>query len=162
VTEASDARQIATTRAIFVITTNAATDALAGIAKAHGTAPDEMRRASVDALRAACFAPEVLNRIDRIFVFAPIQGLDIACVAALEIETMIGGYGLRVAEGGIDAGLLFDIMRRQGKLGATASSRDLMRAIEETISDSLIEVKQRKIHRIALVSGGDKVVAVPA
>ena len=36
-------------------------------------------------LRAAGFAPEVLSRIDRIFVFEPLAGLDIARVAALEI-----------------------------------------------------------------------------
>jgi ATP-dependent Clp protease ATP-binding subunit ClpA len=162
VTEASDARQISTTRAIFIATTNAATEVLAEIARTRAHEPDEMRRASVEALRAARFAPEVLNRIDRIFVFAPIQGLDIARVAALEIEAMISGYGLQVAEGGIDANLLFDIMQRQGRLGASASSRDLVRAIEDTISDSLIEAKQRNVARVTLVSEGDKVLAVPA
>uniref|UniRef100_Q07NA6 ATPase AAA-2 domain protein n=1 Tax=Rhodopseudomonas palustris (strain BisA53) TaxID=316055 RepID=Q07NA6_RHOP5 len=162
VTEASDGRQTPSTRAIFVATTNAATDALAEITKTHAGEPDEMRRASVEALKAAHFAPEVLNRIDRIFVFAPLQGLDIARVAALEIEAMIGGYGLAVAEGGIEANLLFDIMQRQGRLGPGASSRDLVRAIEDTISDSLIEAKQNNVARIALVAAGNKVVAVPA
>jgi len=162
VTEASDGRQISTTRAIFIATTNAATEALAEIAKAYATSPDEMRRASVDALKAARFAPEVLNRVDRIFVFAPIEGLDVARVAALEIEAMIASYGLTIAEGGIEANLLFEFMQRQERLGTAASSRDLVRAIEDTISDSLIEAKQKNVHRIMLISEGDKVLAVPA
>ena len=78
VTEASDARQIATTRAIFVITTNAATDALITLAAAHADRPDELRRLSVGALREAGFAPELLNRVDRIFIFNTLAGLDIA------------------------------------------------------------------------------------
>jgi ATP-dependent Clp protease ATP-binding subunit ClpA len=162
VTEASDARQISTTRAIFIVTTNAATVQLTEIALRHAGNRDEMRQASVDALRAARFAPEVLNRIDRIFIFTPLQGLDVARVAALEIEAMIAGYGLEVAEGGIDPQLLFDIMRGQGRLGDAASSRDLVRTIEEAISDSLIEAKQRKVIRVSLVANGDKIVAVPA
>ncbi|MBG0810818.1 Clp protease [Methylosinus sp. R-45379] len=162
VTEASDGRQISTTRAIFIVTTNAATEQLTKIAKAGAGAPDEIRRASVEALKAESFAPEVLNRIDRIFVFAPLRGLDVARVAALEIEAMIAGYGLSVADGGIDAHLLFDIMQRHERLGAAASSRDLARAIEDTISDSLIEAKQRNAQRVMLVNDGGRVVVEPA
>ena len=63
--------------------------------------PDAMREAAVNTLREAHFAPEVLNRIDRIFVFQPFKGLDIARVTALEIEDMIHAYGLEVADQGI-------------------------------------------------------------
>jgi len=40
--------------------------------------PDEMRRSADSALRGAGFAPEVLNRIDRIFIFSVLKDLDIA------------------------------------------------------------------------------------
>jgi ATP-dependent Clp protease ATP-binding subunit ClpA len=66
VTEASDGKQISTTRAIFVLTTNAATEELQTLAASYADQPDELRRASVSALREAGFAPELLNRIDRI------------------------------------------------------------------------------------------------
>ena len=102
-----------------------------------------------------------MNRIDRIFIFKSLTGLDIARVAALEIESMIKGYGLDVADGGIDPDLLFDMMRRQDRLGAGASSRDLVRAIEESIGDSLIDAKQKGHMRVSLVAGEDGVVAKP-
>ncbi len=162
VTEASDARQISTTSAIFVVTTNAATESLAEIARLHAGDHDEMRRASVEALKKARFAPEVLNRIDRIFVFGQLHGLDVARVAALEIEAMINGYGLAVAEGGIDPQLLYEVMQRQVRLGAAASSRDLVRTLEDAISDSLIDAKQRHVPRVRLVFEGENVKAVPA
>ncbi len=162
VTESSDGRAISTTRAIFMLTTNASTDALTEIAHQYRGNPDEIRRASVEALRVAHFAPEVLNRIDRIFVFQVLHGLDVARVAALEIETMVRGYGLEVAEGGIDPQLLFTMVRRQERLGSSASSRDLVRAIEDAISDSLIEARQRSVKHVILIQRDDRIVAEPA
>lgn len=152
VTEASDGRQVSTTQAVFMLTSNAATEALTAIADRYAAEPDEMRRASIAALQAAGIAPEVLNRLDRVFVFRRLKGLDVARVAALEIEEMIGNYGLEISAGGIDAEVLFELMQRQERLGAAASARDLVRAIEEQIGDSLIEAKQRKAKSVALVS----------
>jgi ATP-dependent Clp protease ATP-binding subunit ClpA len=161
VTEASDGKHISTSRAIFVLTTNAATEVLHELAGKYAEQPDELRRLSVAALNQAGFAPEVLNRVDRILVFKALTGLDIARVAALEIELMIKGYGLDIAPGGIDPDLLFDMMRRHDRLGAGASSRDVVRAIEESISDSLIDAKQKGHTRVCLVASENSVVAEP-
>jgi ATP-dependent Clp protease ATP-binding subunit ClpA len=157
ITEKSDGKQVSTTQAIFVLTTNAAVDTLADLSRQYRSDADALRRTATDTLRSAGFAPEVLNRIDRIFVFEPLTGLDIARVAALEIERMIAGYGLTVAQGGIDPNLLFDLMGRMKKMGAAGSSRDLTRAIEESIADSLITAKERGATAISLVQTDDGV-----
>ncbi len=142
-----DGRQVPTSRSIFMLTTNAATEPLTEIAHRHWD-PDEMRAASIAALRAAGMAPEVLNRLDRVFVFRQLEGLDVARVAAIEIEAMIRGYGLEVVEGGIDA---------------AASARDLVRSIEEQVSDSLITAKQHGARAVSLVGTDDGLIdAVPA
>jgi hypothetical protein len=65
---------------------------------------------------------------------------------------MIKGYGLSVTEGGIDPQILLDLMARQKKLGNAASSRDLVRAIEESVADSLIDAKQRGAQSVRLVN----------
>ncbi len=158
VTEASVGAQVSTTRAIFVLTSNIATEALAEIAERHADDPEAMRAASVEALRLAGFAPEVLNRLDRIFVFRALAGLDVARVAALEIEAMIASYGLDIAEGGIDPALLFEVMQRQDRLGQGASARDLVRSIEEMVSDGLIEARQQGARRVRLEKGEDGIV----
>ena len=162
VTEASTGAQVSTTRAIFVLTSNIATEALGEIAERYADDPDRMRSASVEALRAAGFAPEVLNRLDRIFVFRPLLGLDIARVAALEIEAMIAGYGLQIATGGIDPALLLDVMQKQDRLGEAASARDLVRSIEEIISDGLIEARQQGARCVRLDKAESGIVARPA
>jgi ATP-dependent Clp protease ATP-binding subunit ClpA len=154
VTEASDGKQIGTARAIFALTSNAAVDVLGDLATQYENQPDELRRAATNALKEAGFAPEVLNRIDRIFIFQVLKGLDIARVTALEIEAMIRNYGLQVADGGIDVEVLYGVMQRQDRLGNGASSRDLVRSIEEAIADSLIDVKSRGAKRVRLVHDG--------
>ncbi|MBN9218895.1 MAG: ATP-dependent Clp protease ATP-binding subunit [Mesorhizobium sp.] len=162
VTENSDGKHIPTIRNIFVLTTNAAVDALADLSKQYANDPDALRSGAVSALRNAGFAPEVLNRIDRIFVFEPLSGLDVARVAALEIEQMIAGYGLTVAQGGIDPQVLLDLMNRQKKMGHSASSRDLTRAIEESLADSLIAAKQNGAKAVAIIQRDQGIVAEPA
>lgn len=162
ITEASDSKQISTTRSIFVMTTNAAVESLSELATRYLNEPDELRRASVNALMEAGFAPEVLNRIDRVFVFTPLKGLDIARVSALEIEAMIHNYGLEVVAGGIAPELLFNIVRRQQKVGSATSSRDIVRTIEETIADSLIDAKKAGSRFISLAERNGAIVAVVA
>lgn len=161
ITEASDGRDISTTQSIFVLTTNAAVDALSELSLQQTSDPDELRKAATRALLDSGFAPELLNRIDRIFLFRPLQGLDIARVGALEIEAMIKSYGLEIVAGGIDPQLLLNLIHRQQRVGNVASSRDLVRAIEETIADSLIEAKKLGARRIALADRNGVVVAIP-
>ena len=159
VTEASTNEQVSTTRCIFMLTSNVATDALTDIADRLADEPDKMRGESVEALRRAGFAPEVLNRLDRIFVFRSLRGLDLARVAALEIEAMIEGYGLHVETGGIDPTLLFQVMQKQTNLGAAASARDLVRSIEDMVSESLITARQQGAKMVRLVTGPEGVEA---
>jgi ATP-dependent Clp protease ATP-binding subunit ClpA len=150
ITEASDGKQVPTTRAIFVLTSNAATDALLQLQKDYADDADALRQASVNALREQSFAPEVLNRIDRIFVFKALDGMNVARVCALEMEAMIEGYGMRVADGGIDAEIIIQLMQRYKRLGTAASSRDIVRSLEESIADSLISARQAGYDTIEL------------
>jgi ATP-dependent Clp protease ATP-binding subunit ClpA len=161
ITEASDGKQISTTGAIFVMTTNAATDALQSLSSTYAHDPDELRRSATNAMREGGYAPEVLNRIDRIFIFKRLSGLDVARVTALEIEAMIKSYGLDVSAGGIDPDVLIAMMRRHDRQGDAASSRDLVRSIEESIADSLILAKQNGHTRVLLVADGQAVIAKP-
>ncbi len=162
ITEQSDGRTVSTTKAIFVLTSNAAVDALDELSRQYAEQPEEMRRGATNALKEAGFAPEVLSRIDNIFVFKRLQGLDIARVAALEISEIIKSYGLELAEGGIAPEFLFKIMQRQEKLGPAASTRDLARFIQEDIADDLIEIKGAGRKTVRLISDGDKVRAEAA
>jgi ATP-dependent Clp protease ATP-binding subunit ClpA len=155
ITERSDGKNISTTQAIFILTSNAATDRLIDLARQYAHDSDAMRMVAVNTLKEAQFAPEVLNRIDRIFVFRALEGLDIARVSALEIEKMIQGYGLEIKHQGIDPEIILALMKRYQKQQQNLSSRDLVRVIEGQLADSLIQAKQRKYTRIYLLQDDD-------
>lgn len=160
ITEASDGRHISTTQAIFILTTNAGMEALDDFQSRQSGDDDELRKVSTNVLMECGFAPEVLSRIDRVFVFRRLAGLDVARVTALEIEAMIASYGLSVQDGGIDPEVLWNFMEAQDRLASHASSRDLVRSIEESIADSLIEQKQAGKTAIRLLYQDQKIIAV--
>ncbi len=150
ITERSDGKKIATTSAIFVLTSNAATDRLAELDEIYAENSDARRAAAVNTLREDGFAPEVLNRIDRIFVFKRLQGLDIARITALEIEQIVFNYDLKIADQGIDPEIILELLVRYKKQGSTSSARDLVRAIEEKLADRLIDAKSNGFDAVTL------------
>ncbi len=155
ITERSDGQNVSTTSAIFVLTSNAATDRLTELYDLHASDPDARRAAAIETLKESHFAPEVLNRLDRVFVFRKLEGLDIARVTALEMEKMIQSYGLEVGDKGIDPEIILTLMARYQKIGKSSSSRDLVRSIEEKMADSLIEAKKRGVKKVTLIQNED-------
>lgn len=160
VTEVSDGARVGTCDAIFILTTNAASRRIAEIADLDQGA-DEAGRLAKAALADAQFAPEVLSRIDEVFTFRSLGGLDIARVVALEIEALARQFGLEVADGGIDPNILLEAIetlsqRTQGGV------RDIARAIERQITDGLIDARGANATRIKLLAQGTtiRVVAV--
>jgi ATP-dependent Clp protease ATP-binding subunit ClpA len=162
VTEASDGQHVSTVNALFILTTNAASDALGQLTDDYAGRPEELVGAARNVLGEAGFAPEVLSRIDDIMVFLQLKGLDVARVAALEIEAIIHRFGLEIAGQGIDVDLLWRLMESQAKIGASASSRDLIRSIEKSIGPSLAAAREARVESVRIVHNGQGFVAVPA
>src|SRR6266581_3150173 len=73
-----------------------------------------------------------------------------AKIGELTFESMIQGYGLEISAGGINPQILLDLVNRWRKMGYAASARDLVRAIEEVIADSLIEAKRNGAQQVNL------------
>jgi ATP-dependent Clp protease ATP-binding subunit ClpA len=155
ITEVSDGARVATNDAIFVLTTNAASRRIGDIAELKEAAEEQGRLAKA-ALSDAQFAPEVLSRIDEVFAFRPLKGLDIARVVALEIENIALQFGLKIAGGGIDPKILLDSIealsnRMQGGV------RDMTRALERQVTDKLIDVRSAGASEVRLLRDGEGV-----
>jgi ATP-dependent Clp protease ATP-binding subunit ClpA len=152
ITEVSDGARVPTSDAIFILTTNAASRRIGEIAVQDETAEEQARLAKV-ALSDAQFAPEVLSRIDEVFAFRPLKGLDIARVVALELEDITLQFGLRIAGGGIDPNILLDSIetlsnRMQGGV------RDMTRALERQVTDKLIDARSAGASEVRLLRDG--------
>lgn len=159
ITEASDGAKVSSEGAIFILTTNAASKAIGDLTKILTGNRDELTHASKEALREhGGFAPEVLSRIDRVFAFSPLDGLDVARVVALEIERLVLAYGLTIADGGIDPQILLDAISRNKLLASVGGVRELARAIETDIADGLIDAKEAKVDRIRLYESRGRVI----
>ena len=160
-TEASDGAKIPTSDTIFVLTTNAAARRIGELARDHRGTPEELDRVVKSALADAQFAPEVLSRIDEVFAFRQMEGLDIARVVALEIESITKQYDLEIAEGGIDPPILLAAIDRVSQANAKGGVREISRGIEKRIADGLVEAKLEGAAKVRLVAEGDDVRVVP-
>ncbi|MDX2288901.1 MAG: AAA family ATPase [Hyphomicrobiaceae bacterium] len=156
VTEVSDGARISTNEAIFILTTNAASRRIGEIARDFAGEPEERDQLIKKALSDAQFAPEVLSRIDAVFAFTPLAGLDIARVVALEIEHLSKQFGLQIAGGGIDPKILLNAIGALQKR-TDGGVRDIVRAIERDVSDGLIEARSQGANTIALRSVGERI-----
>lgn len=150
ITEGSDSAQIPTQGAIFILTTNAASHEVGEIAERYADDPEGMLGATRTALQECGFAPEVLSRIDYIFSFSPLRGLDVARVAALEIQELVSENGLEIMHGGVDPQILLGSVIRHEKLGDSVTVRDIVRAIENDLSDGVIQARSQGAKVIAL------------
>ena len=95
VTEVSDGAKVPTNEAIFILTTNAATRRIGEMATQHTGSREDLDRMVKATLEAAQFAPEVPSRIDEVFAFREMEGLDIARIVALEIENLTSSSNCR-------------------------------------------------------------------
>jgi ATP-dependent Clp protease ATP-binding subunit ClpA len=156
ITEASDGNKIRTNETIFIMTTNAAARRISDIVRDHKGTVDEMNKMVKQSLAEASFAPEVLSRIDAVFAFRPLAGLDIARVVALEMQGAARQYGMEIVDGGIDVQILLDsieALSREQKGGV----RDIARAIENQMADGLIDAKTIGAEYVRFVRNGENV-----
>jgi ATP-dependent Clp protease ATP-binding subunit ClpA len=161
ITEVSDGAKLATNETIFILTTNAAARRIGEMAREHKGTQEELDRMAKSALGDAGFAPEVLSRIDNVFAFKEMKGLDIARIVALEIENQTQQYGLTIAPGGIDPQILLASIEKVTETGAKGGAREIARAIEDQIADGLVDAKSAGAKQVQLIAKDDGVTVVP-
>jgi ATP-dependent Clp protease ATP-binding subunit ClpA len=162
VTEVSDGAKISTNDTIFILTTNAASRRIGEMSRNHKGTQQELDKMVKSTLADAGFAPEVLSRIDNVFAFREMEGLDIARVVALIIEDQAKQYKLEIAEGGIDPQVLLDAIEKVMEEGAKGGVREIARGIEDRIADGLVDAKAAGASKVRLVADADQVIVVPA
>jgi ATP-dependent Clp protease ATP-binding subunit ClpA len=161
VTDLGTSSKYPTTEAIFILTTNAGSRRIAELTRDPTIPQEEVNDLVKAALVDAEFAPEVLSRIDVVFAFRAIEGLDIARVVALEIERKAAEYQLQIAPNGIDPAILLDAINAFTETKPKGGVRDIARQIEDKIADGLIEAKADGAAHVRLDYVGKRVRVVP-
>ena len=157
ITEASDGARFSTAQAIFILTTNAAGDAVGDLADRYSADRETLLRSTRAALEQSGFTPEVLSRIDQIFAFRrlDLDLMNIARVAAVEIVNIVQQQGMNVIDGGIDPKILVGLVESLLRLGGRA--RDVVREIERILMPGIIEAKKQNARTIGLEDVNGKV-----
>jgi ATP-dependent Clp protease ATP-binding subunit ClpA len=161
ITETSDGAKISTSETIFILTTNAAARRIGELARGHSGDPESLDRMVKSALGDAKFAPEVLSRIDEVFPFREMRGLDIARVVALEIEGITRQYDMEIAHGGIDPQILLNAIESASLESAKAGVREISRNIEKKIADGLVDARLSGASHVRFEADGERIRVVP-
>ncbi len=158
VTEVSTGEKVATTDAIFVLTTNAAQRQIAELARQFSP---EDRDGYSDACKLALrdfFAPEVLSRIDRVFPFLPLAGKDLARIIAGQLEASVKEYEMDIQQ--IEPEVLFAAIQQASQ--RNADPREIARIIEKMIDPQVVDLKQQGVKHVRLIEEDEKVRVIPA
>jgi len=159
VTEGSDGATIAANDAIFILTFDTPTPQIDELVRDQADAPDALDRAVRSALLRAEFPPEVLSRIDEVYIFHELQGLDVARVVALEIENIAKQYDLQIVSSGIDPAILINAIDKVA--GTAGGVRAISRSIERQIADGLVDAKAAGATHVRLAGEGGKIRVIP-
>lgn len=145
-TEQSDGTKVSARDAVIVLTSNAAHEKLGEIAQRYRDEPDQLIRATKDALRDH-FAPEFLARIDLVTSLAPLEDADRARIIALHAGRIGRTYGVEVDS--VDASFVNEGLRRWTTLQGYGT-REVIRWIEEVTADQLIQAKSEGRAKVGL------------
>jgi ATP-dependent Clp protease ATP-binding subunit ClpA len=145
-TEQSDGTKVSARDAVIILTSNAAHDKLGAIAQRHQDEPDQLIRATKDALR-DYFAPEFLARIDLVTSLAPLDDAGRARIIALHAGRIGRAYGVEVDS--LDASFVSEGLRRWATLQGYGT-REVIRWIEEVTADQLIQAKADGMAKVGL------------
>jgi ATP-dependent Clp protease ATP-binding subunit ClpA len=161
ITEMSDGSKHSTADAIFIMTTNAGRSRINEYTRDPKITQEELNKLARGALQDAQFAPEVLSRVDDVFAFRELAGLDIARVVALEIEKAAKSYSLDVGGQGIDPEILMQAIEEFTENKPSGGVREIARHIEDKIADGLIDARAGGATHVMFEADGSDVRVIP-
>jgi ATP-dependent Clp protease ATP-binding subunit ClpA len=158
-TEQGSGKTVDFSQTIIVLTSNAYAEKIVEATRGISDAV-ELRNAVKGCLaEAKVFRPEILGRLDRVYVFQPLQGLMIAEIALLKIVKLAKEYGLTVSF--VNPQLLAQILTANEKI-SRFGIRELERIISDQFADQLVKAKEQGATRVAIQVDNGQVRVEPA
>jgi ATP-dependent Clp protease ATP-binding subunit ClpA len=131
------------TQSITILTSNAEADAISKLNAEMDDYHEMVNAVKSHLVSTGKFRAEIIGRIDRVYVFKPLEGIVIAQIAVLKMLNAAREYGLELDY--VDPRLVFEAMQKGNKL-----SKFGVRALEDVISTMLGE------HFLAAKEAGGK------
>lgn len=135
------------TESIIVLTSNAEQEAMVRIQN-ETTDPDELNNALRVHLReSGTFRPEIIGRIDRIYVFNELEGIVEAEIVVLKMRKLAAEYGLTIAH--VDAALIYDAMQRGNRL-KDFGARQREQVVEDMLAEQFLAARRSGAHEVEI------------
>ncbi|MBI5209598.1 MAG: ATP-dependent Clp protease ATP-binding subunit [Elusimicrobia bacterium] len=145
-TEQSSGKTADFTQAIVVLTSNAIADevgkAVEGLTDYH----EIVNAVKTLLAEHGTFRPEILGRIDKVYMFKPLQGMIIAEIALLKIERLAKEYGLTVEF--IAPELLMQALEANMKV-SKFGIRELERILFDKFASHMVEMREKRAKAVS-------------
>ena len=151
-TEQGSGKVVNYTQCLFILTSNAHAEAIGKI-QAEMTDYHEMLNAVKGELaEAKVFRPEILGRIDKVYVFRPLAGMVVAEIALVKIAKLAREYGLEVEF--VAPELILRALMANDKV-SRFGIRELERILFDLFANQFIEAKDAGAKRVRVDTGED-------
>lgn len=134
------------TQSIVVLTSNALADPIARATEGMKDYHEVLNALKTLLAESQVFRPEILGRIDKVYLFKPLQGIVIAEIALLKISKLGREYGLAVNF--VAPELIMQALEKNLKV-SKFGIRELERILFDLFAPSLVEMRDRKAKAVS-------------
>jgi len=144
-------------QAIIILTSNAHAEQIGKIQSELSDYHEMLNAVKSYLADSKVFRPEILGRIDKVYVFQPLQGVVLAEIALLKISKLADEYGLTVQF--VAPELIMQALLRNEKI-SRFGIRELERIIFDMFASHLAEAQERGASEVVLRAGDDGKISV--
>jgi ATP-dependent Clp protease ATP-binding subunit ClpA len=145
------------TQSIVILTSNANADEIVKIQEEVKDYYEMVNAVKTHLAEAKVFRPEILGRIDRIYVFRPLEGMVIAEIVLLNIVKLAKSYALTVEF--VAPELILQTLVSSGKV-SRFGIRELDRVVNDMFSEPMADARSQRARAVNLAVGPDGQLAV--
>ncbi|MEK7390508.1 MAG: AAA family ATPase [Elusimicrobiota bacterium] len=144
------------TQSIVVLTSNAIAEEVAKATQGMTDYHEKLNALKSLLSESKVFRPEILGRIDKVYLFKPLQGMVVAEIALLKIARLAKEYGMKVEF--VAPELLMRALEANLKV-SKFGIRELERILFDFFAPALVEMRNKNIHTVSFdVDAAGKIV----
>jgi ATP-dependent Clp protease ATP-binding subunit ClpC len=159
-TEQGSGKVVNYTQCLFILTSNAHAEAIGKIQAEMSDYHEMLNAVKGELAEAKVFRPEILGRIDKVYVFRPLEGMVVAEIALLKISKLGREYGLEVDF--VAPELILRALLANEKV-SRFGIRELERILFDLFANQFIDAKEGGAKRVRVdVESDGKICVRPA
>jgi ATP-dependent Clp protease ATP-binding subunit ClpC len=156
-TEQGSGKTVNFSQAIVILTSNAHAEQIGKIQSEISDYHEMLNAVKGYLADSKVFRPEILGRIDNVYVFQPLQGVVLAEVALLKISKLAGEYGLKIKF--VAPELIMQALLKNEKI-SRFGIRELERIIFDMFASHLADARERGVSEVVLRASDDGRISV--